>query len=445
MQSIIPIYIINRSLPDNISETLSHIEEKHSDLESVNFQNAIVSENFDPKSFNDLLSLKAVQKFPDGKVIEMRGSKEIYKTLIHENRKSLLEFDAGFIGVTVPRGSNNESEISFDFFQTEDSLANHLGNLGAVKLGSERNGEGLLFQFSCTYLKMANKREAVNFLKNKTSVKYINQHVTVSNFFVIKADRIKVLLDGENYNCGKGKSLQRIFYLFKKFKRWMEILNSTFWMEFQVNNNFTFEYSEKNIITSDPRSKGVTRNFITKSFDFPFSYSTGKFFIPGLTNNSCCVVMINFMTDFDEDIKNFYGTINDFDINEDIPNSIDEEEKFDEEDLKLANRIKRKIEKAEEAERKKMDARVKTEEQRDGIVFKMRRKQTTVQHEWNSQAETKTRKTWMQQSEQEAVRELPSYNSHMAASAGVQIAIPKSKSLEIPKPKSQKNKNEQQQ
>lgn len=319
MSNVKPVYIINFQNQKSIEDTKRKIIE--SEDEKVIFQKSLhmPSAVCDINDFESFFTFRCLQEYKNRRTRTISGSMNIYKTLIQETEKSLFEFDPGFVCVTIPLGSNNERDVDFDFFPSEITVSNFLKNMNSSCVDENwvpnQDQSNFVFYQSHVFISML-KDNAIKYLSEDGSLKkgsYLAAAKQDSKTYVIKPPTIKIFIDPENQDCGKEKSMQRIFYIGSMLKEWMESLSVKNWIQIEKKiSEPTFTYQIKSIIDSQARTKGITAEFVTKGFQFITSSMTSGLFI-ATRQESICQKTVEFLNSigFSESIENFYGPVTD--------------------------------------------------------------------------------------------------------------------------------------
>lgn len=323
MNNTKPIYLFNREDPKEIAILRKQIIEKHRG-ETVIFRNSIPVENpiDDYDDFAEYNLSVSAFKTVDGKELVIDGTEGIYRKLLDDNdEKEIIDIQMGYIGLSVPFGASSEDEVEFNYFPSINSLVRFMkeGRMSYYSEGWEKNDNNMIFLYSYNFCEMT-RENAVKFLSQQ-DYEYINRSSRVNcRFFVFRAEPMRIMMNSMNKNCGRGKSIQRIYYLFESIRNWARNLMSNSWIEIKTSPNARgeFTYTRKIFSQNQKEGSGIRPDFITRKFSFASSFYLCRFFLPDIDKDPDlkCRMMIDFLNrlDFDLSINNFSGTLSETNI-----------------------------------------------------------------------------------------------------------------------------------
>lgn len=313
MKTINAIYLVDKDDTADLKQRI--IEEHRSETvilqETIRLRNSI--DDFDEfASFN--LSQSSTKTVNDEEIVT-NGITNIFRKLLEDNdERELVNVQMGYIGLTVPYEASVEDDVEFNYFPSVESLCRYMKTqkMASVRSDWHEKNSMVFLQSSIRY--EMTKSNAIEFLDGN-DFQYLRKSERMnSRFFVIRAEPMKIVIDSMNENCGRGKSLQRLYYLFESIKNWSRNLMNTSWIQIEVApNKEDFTYTRKIFARDEKRGTGIRSDFITKDFTFDVTYCFSKFYLAQAEKDemSKCLVLIDFLSQIgiNTSLKNFSGTI----------------------------------------------------------------------------------------------------------------------------------------
>lgn len=314
-------YVINQKdkrLLNDVINTIKDSTQKNVVLLVV--QSRIDTPLLDEKNFN----LQNISEYNEYR--KTTRPEKIFTDLIMKDSKSSAFIGMGYIVLEVPNEEKLEEDlIGFDFFPSKAKTIEYLNSRGVIEKGENKGRywdfeprkknagnqttyeSSYFFDSSDYFLVEMEKIDAIQYINdlsgnNSAQGKFIKQSkMKNSTFYVIECEKLNVDIQSDDDNIyGYPGTKQRLLYLFEVFSKWIEDFKKR-WFEVSSSERF-FQYTVKKILGwgDRPEIKGsfTTSNF-RKDFNFYLSPFWHDFFIPNLSAEKKCKIVLELLSFYD--------------------------------------------------------------------------------------------------------------------------------------------------